>query len=73
MKTSLHHPNDDAATPVLIGEGFAKPAAQASPEATRWLALGAVAGPVLFTLAWVILGELSPGYTAWASASPPHL
>jgi hypothetical protein len=40
MKTSLHHPNDDAATPVLIGEGFAKPAAQASPEATRWLALG---------------------------------
>ncbi len=72
MKTSLHHPNDDAATPVLIGEGFAKPAAQASPEATRWLALGAVAGPVLFTLAWVVLGFLSPGYTAWGTRIAPY-
>jgi hypothetical protein len=72
MKTSLHHPNDDAATPVLIDEGFAKPAAQASPEATRWLALGAVAGPVLFTLAWVVLGELSPGYTAWGTRIAPY-
>ena len=72
MKTSLHHPNDDATTPVLIGEGFAKPAAQASPEATRWLALGAVAGPVLFTLAWVVLGFLSPGYTAWGTRIAPY-
>src|SRR6266568_9561703 len=72
MKTSLHHPNDDATTPVLIGEGFAKPAAQASPKATRWLALGAVAGPVLFTLAWVVLGELSPGYTAWGTWIAPY-
>ncbi|MFG2056820.1 DUF998 domain-containing protein [Micromonospora sp. NPDC048930] len=30
---------------------------------TRPLALGAVAGPVLFTLAWLVLGLLSPGYT----------
>ena len=72
MKTSLHHPNDDAVTPVLIGEGFAKTAAQASPEATRWLALGAVAGPVLFTLAWVVLGFLSPGYTAWGTRIAPY-
>jgi len=72
MNTSLHHPNDDATTPVLIGEGFAKPAAQASPEATRWLALGAVAGPVLFTLAWVVLGFLSPGYTAWGTRIAPY-
>ena len=72
MKTSLHHPNDDAATPVLIGEGFAKPAVQASPEAIRWLALGAVAGPVLFTLAWFILGFLSPGYTAWGTRIAPY-
>jgi Protein of unknown function (DUF998) len=72
MKTSLHHPNDDATTPVLIGEGFAKPAAQASPEATRWLALGAVVGPVLFTLAWFILGFLSPGYTAWGTRIAPY-
>ena len=72
MKTSLHHPTDDAATPVLIGEGFAKPAVQASPEAIRWLALGAVAGPVLFTLAWVVLGFLSPGYTAWGTRIAPY-
>ncbi len=72
MKTSLHHPNDDAATPEPIGAGFAKPAAQASPEATRWLALGAVAGPVLFTLAWFILGFLSPGYTAWGTRIAPY-
>jgi hypothetical protein len=31
----------------------------------RWLALAAVAGPVLFTLAWLILGFLSPGYPLW--------
>ncbi len=39
----------------------AAPAAAAIPEATRWLALGAVAGPALFTLAWFVLGFLSPG------------
>jgi hypothetical protein len=72
MKTSLHHPTDDAATPMLLSEGFANPAAQASPEATRWLALGAVAGPVLFTLAWFILGFLSPGYTAWGTRIAPY-
>jgi hypothetical protein len=28
--------------------------------ATRWLAFGTVAGPVLFTVAWFVLGFLSP-------------
>ena len=72
MNTSSHHLNDNETTPVLIGEGFAKPAAQASPEATRWLALGAIVGPVLFTLAWVVLGFLSPGYTAWGIRIAPY-
>src|SRR5918998_690255 len=36
-------------------------AAPATPEIARWLALGAVVGPVLFTLAWLVLGFLSPG------------
>lgn len=40
-------------------------AAPASRDPRRWLALGAVAGPILFTLAWVVLGFLSPGYTMW--------
>jgi Protein of unknown function (DUF998) len=72
MDTSSHHFDNDAITPVLIGEGFTKPATQASPEATRWLALGAVVGPVLFALAWVVLGFLSPGYTAWGTRIAPY-
>jgi len=32
-----------------------------SRQSTRWLALGAVAGPLLFTLAWLSLGFLSLG------------
>lgn len=40
----------------------------------RWLPLGAIAGPALFTLAWLILGFLSPGYTVggdWISPYSP--
>jgi len=44
----------------------------AAPVAIRWLALGAVAGPVLFTLAWIVLGFLSPGYTAWGVRIAPY-
>lgn len=35
------------------------------PQATRWLALWAIAGPLLFTLSWLILGFISPGYMLW--------
>jgi len=31
----------------------------------RWLAFGAIAGPVLFTFAWILLGFVSTGYTLW--------
>ena len=34
-------------------------------KTTRWLTLGAVIGPILFTLAWIILGFISPGYPLW--------
>jgi hypothetical membrane protein len=44
----------------------------ATPETGRWLALGAVAGPVLFTLAWFILGFLSPGYTLFGTLIAPY-
>jgi len=43
----------------------------------RWpqkLAVGAVAGPVLFTMAWIVLGAVSPGYTVsgtWISPYSP--
>ncbi len=39
---------------------------------TRWLALGAVAGPVLFTLAWFVLGFLSPGFTIFGTRIAPY-
>jgi uncharacterized protein DUF998 len=42
------------------------------PKASRWLALGAIVGPVLFTLAWLVLGFLSPGYTAWGIRFAPY-
>jgi hypothetical membrane protein len=38
----------------------------------HWLALGAVAGPVLFTLAWLVLGFISPGYTMWGVHVAPY-
>src|SRR5438093_318007 len=48
------------------------PARLASFEAVRWLALGAVAGPILFTLAWFVLGFLSPGFSIWGVAIAPY-
>jgi hypothetical membrane protein len=36
------------------------------------VALGAVAGPVLFTLGWFVLGFVSPGYTMWGTRIAPY-
>jgi hypothetical membrane protein len=63
MNPSSDRPNDDATTSAPIGEGFAKPAGKPAPLAARWLALGAVVGPVLFAIAWLVLGPLRPGYS----------
>src|ERR1700682_1475163 len=41
-------------------------------SARPWLALGAVAGPILFTLGWFILGFVSPGYTMWGTHVAPY-
>gem|GEM_PF-1026443 len=48
------------------------PAAQATPRPARWLALGAVASPILFTLTWVVLGFVSPGYTLFGTRIAPY-
>ena len=72
MNTAIQHPNDDAATPVLRGGDGVKAATLATHSATRWLALGAVVGPVLLTVAWVVLGFISPGYTAWGIRFAPY-
>jgi hypothetical protein len=64
---------DKVGTPSkVIGDGGAKPAVQTTLETTRWLALGAVAGPVLFTLAWLVLGFLSPGFTIFRTLITPY-
>jgi hypothetical protein len=38
----------------------------------QWLALGAIAGPVLLTAAWFVLGFMSPGYTLWGTPIAPY-
>ena len=49
-----------------------KPAALATPESARRLALCAVAGPGLFTFAWFVLGFLSPGYRLFGTLIAPY-
>lgn len=38
----------------------------------HYLTLGAVIGPLLFTLAWLILGFVSPGYTLFDTEIAPY-
>ncbi len=38
----------------------------------RVVAFGAIAGPVLFTLAWLVLGAVSPGYRLWDFVIAPY-
>ena len=45
--------------------------APAQPAA-RWLPLGAVADPVMLTMAWFVLGFLSPGYSLWGTRIAPY-
>lgn len=41
-------------------------------EISRRLVLGLVGGPILFTLAWLILGFVSPGYTLFGTHIAPY-
>lgn len=59
MNFSAHHPDHGTSTPVPDGEAFVKPPMQA----TRWLALGAVVGSILFAFSWLVFGFLRPGYS----------
>lgn len=43
-----------------------------NPGRGRWLALGAVIGPALFTAFWLVLGFISPGYTLWGIRVAPY-
>ena len=44
----------------------------ATVRKSPWPALGAVVGPVLFTLGWFVLGFISPGYTMWGTRVAPY-
>jgi hypothetical protein len=61
MTVMATHANVVKSRPVTAGRPLA-----------RWLALGAIAGPVVFTLGWLILGFLSPGYTMWGVHVAPY-
>ena len=43
-----------------------------SPTLPRWLALCAGAGHILFTLSWILLGFLSPGFTMFGITIEPY-
>ncbi|MGQ0603313.1 MAG: DUF998 domain-containing protein [Anaerolineales bacterium] len=44
----------------------------ATPETARWLTLGAIVGPIVFTLAWLVLGFLSPGFSIFGIWIAPY-
>jgi hypothetical protein len=56
MTDLAHHPS------------IASPLRRRAPR----LALGAVAGPVLLTLSWLVLGAISPGYTVLGTRIAPY-
>ncbi|MEU7869920.1 DUF998 domain-containing protein [Dactylosporangium sp. NPDC049140] len=48
------------------------PPVAARPDVPRVLALGTIAGPGLFTLAWLVLGFISTGYTVGGTRIEPY-
>lgn len=71
MNKTTYYPNDDEnlANKVDI---HTNPAIHPTLNRAKWLALGAVVGPILFTLAWFVLGFLSPGFTLWDTTVSPY-
>jgi hypothetical membrane protein len=47
------------------GSGTPSPPASTRTGSGRLLALGAVLGPILFTVSWLVLEAVSDGYTLW--------
>jgi hypothetical membrane protein len=75
MSMTTQRPNDDQspAAPMNVSAApSATSGARPAPRIARWLALCAVVGPIGFTLAWVVLGFVSPGYTAWGITFAPY-
>ena len=60
------------ATNAYLPASSATPAVSTKFNTYRWLALGAVAGPLLFASAWLVLGFLSPGYSLFGALIAPY-
>ncbi len=56
-----------AGNPSLSTNGFLT-----TPRIARWLALSVVASQILFTLAWLVLGFVSPGFTIFGTVIEPY-
>ncbi len=57
---------------MIIEPLISAPQSASSRKTSRRLALGAIAGPLLFTGAWSVLSVLSPGYTLWGTVIAPY-
>src|SRR5258708_4778361 len=55
----------------LSTKPIASIATRSARPAAGWIALGAVAGPILFSLRWVAPGFISPRHTMWGLSIPP--
>ena len=51
---------------------IAQAATMTAPQTARRLALGVIASQVVFTLAWLVLGFLSPGFTMFGIEIKPY-
>lgn len=71
MNRNIHSSGDDESAYLRTGSsGFSS--ALTSRNIASGLALTAIAGPALFTLAWLILGFVSPGFTLWDMKVAPY-
>jgi hypothetical protein len=50
----------------------AEPLLVSARPSVRWMAIGAIAGPILFTIAWLVLGWTSPGFTIFGTEIAPY-
>ncbi len=72
MNKSSYYPDDKDTTSKLTVDSGVIHFTLSTSEIIRWLALGAVIGPILFTLAWIVLGFLSPGFTIFGTLIAPY-
>ena len=64
-------PNDDEPSLERIGRRTTR-TTLAKLNTAQLLALGAIAGPILFTLAWFVLGFVSPGFIIFGTLVAPY-